>query len=250
MGKHLPWRRRRRLYAAVGLIALAMALAPLTAPAQYLRSAGGDAPGFERVQVADEDYLFFKSAARWKLSADSEIAVCWEVEGAGWPKEKALVQKVIGETWARYSALTFTGWGSCPDANFVGIRILAANQWPHTKGLGAELSGKRDGMVLNFEYALEGFTPCRQNPLMRELCTRGIAVHEFGHALGFSHEHNRDDRDSDCFKRPQGPDGDAELTPYDPDSVMNYCNPVYNNYGKLSYFDVVGLRTVYGEPRR
>jgi hypothetical protein len=36
------------------------------------------------------------------------------------------------------------------------------------------------------------------------------------------------------------------LTPYDPHSVMNYCNQKYNNDGQLSDLDVKALQQIYG----
>jgi hypothetical protein len=47
---------------------------------------------------------------------------------------------------------------------------------------------------------------------------------------------------------PQGTTGDVLLTPYDPSSVMNYCNSKYNNDGQLSELDIAGLRQLYGSP--
>ncbi len=45
----------------------------------------------------------------------------------------------------------------------------------------------------------------------------------------------------------QGPgDGAEMLTPYDPHSVMNYCNPKYNNDGRLSVWDIAALQRMYG----
>jgi hypothetical protein len=38
------------------------------------------------------------------------------------------------------------------------------------------------------------------------------------------------------------------LTPYDPESVMNYCNPVYNNDGRLSLRDIQSVQLKYGVP--
>jgi hypothetical protein len=80
---------------------------------------------------------------------------------------------------------------------------------------------------------------------MRESCIRSIAVHEFGHAIGFAHEQNRNDTPGECAEKPQGPNGDVMLTPWDLHSVMNYCNPVYNNNGVLSDDDIISVNKIY-----
>ena len=38
------------------------------------------------------------------------------------------------------------------------------------------------------------------------------------------------------------------LTPYDPQSIMNYCNTSWNNGGKLSALDQVAVAKLYGTP--
>jgi len=106
-----------------------------------------------------------------------------------------------------------------------------------------------DGMVLNFTF--QHWSPsCSGDPAQRKLCIVSIAVHEFGHSIGLAHEQNRPDAPGECAQLAQGPDGDKLMTPYDPTSVMNYCNPVYNNNGKLSDLDAKAVRELYGPPAK
>ncbi len=78
-------------------------------------------------------------------------------------------------------------------------------------------------------------------------------LHEFGHALGLSHEHVRSDADAPCTESGYG--GTAStgfMTPYDRDSVMHYkfssCG-IDGNYGYsgLSHWDRLALHILYPE---
>jgi YVTN family beta-propeller protein len=82
----------------------------------------------------------------------------------------------------------------------------------------------------------------------QEHCIRVIAVHEFGHALGFAHEQNRPDRPATCTDAPQGTQGDTLVGAWDLQSVMNYCNPTYNGNGRPSATDIEMVQRYYGTP--
>jgi hypothetical protein len=183
----------------------------------------------------------------WQLGAGSNIYVCWENPSSQFQPEMDLVRQEISETWERNSRLRFTGWQKCAIENR-GIRIQIddsdPNNGPHTVGLGRQIDGIRNGMVLNFTFT-KWSTSCQAT---RAYCIKAIAGHEFGHAIGFAHEQNRPDTPGECREAPQGENGDKLLTPYDPHSIMDYCNAKWNNDGQLSDLDIDALHQLYGTP--
>jgi hypothetical protein len=112
---------------------------------------------------------------------------------------------------------------------------------------------------LNFDFERFNFRDdCTDSTADRRRCIEVVAIHEFGHALAFEHEHEQ--ADSTC---PYGDvfmqdwfiaEGDTPITPYDEHSIMNYCN--YEMwYGSpdsvddwLSSGDASGLAELYGPP--
>lgn len=211
-------------------------------------AAGSDEFQFDRVTVEDQDFGYVLKKAVWKFSRGEKIIfVCWEELEDGFSQEREWVRSAVSETWQRHSALKFEGWGLCAERN-AGIRIRVSDtptlNGPHVKKLGSFLDDMPEGMVLNFTFN-HWSHDCKST---REYCIRAIAVHEFGHALALAHEQNRHDAPGECQLLRQGSDGDLLLTPYDAESVMNYCNKKYNNDGKLSEHDIETVQELYCAP--
>jgi hypothetical protein len=166
------------------------------------------------------------------------------------------VREAITETWQKAldipglpedEKIAFVNWERCPDDTQRLVRIGVEDAKPHTTGLGTSSNvGPLSGPSVVFNFEFENWSPdCRLDTMTRRGCITTIAAHEFGHVLGFSHEQNRPDTPESCKDAPQGPDGDTLIGKWDSDSVLNYCNPKWNNGGRLSQDDIRGVQLAY-----
>jgi Astacin (Peptidase family M12A) len=208
--------------------------------------AQADDLSFPVISTAQQSYGYILDKAKWsnKYVSPVVLSVCWENPSAQFASQMAAVREAVTNSWQANSALSFQGWDNPCGAAGANIRIRIADIGPYTKGLGIQIDDMPDGMVLNFTFGAWGQS-CR-SPDLYTSCIKSIAVHEFGHALGFAHEQNRPDTPGECLQPAQGENGDVMLTPWDPKSVMNYCNQIYNNDGNLSAGDLQSVHRVYG----
>jgi hypothetical protein len=249
---------RAPLNTAALLYAAGMLLAGTTAGyAQIPKMQGSTIPFYSvgTLNLGDDLKPFFivDKAHVWPTH---KIEVCWEPGAESYNDERQAVQAAVTTHIEQNSDFRFINWLACDTDQKARIRILV-NDTPSESEVGYRhfhtlLSG--DGtfpthMEMNFTFR-QWNKNCGLNDNYRMRCITTIAVHEFLHALGALHEQISKDlqtKDSNCWALYKAfPDIHGEspvpLTVYDPDSIMNYCRPIYSEPTRLSNLDLIGLK--------
>lgn len=190
-----------------------------------------------RISHAQENAFALRSS-KWDTNT---IEVTWINPTEADAQERAWVQEAITNSWQLAGDIAFTNWGKTTISTR-GIRIKISDETPRTTRLGKRLEEEGEMMILNFTF--NNWSPEMKG--RRKDYIIATAVHEFGHALGFAHQHNVKDCNV-CDADPQGSTDDYFIPSCDINSVMNYCNPEYAGWGKLSHGDIVAVTTLYGK---
>lgn len=190
----------------------------------------------------------------WPITLPTtQIPVCWINPTAADQAKRAIVQNAVARTWEAVSNVRFVGWAECPMPFDIttnkSIRILIEESWPRSV-VGKSITNISPGMHLNFTFTDPIWSACSTSISQINYCIDAIAVHEFGHALGFAHEQNRPDTPSWCNDQEprSGTFGNFTIGNWDAESVMNYCNSKWNGNGNLSATDILTVQTYYGKP--
>lgn len=174
----------------------------------------------------------------------------------GYQTEKQWIHDALQKTWTAESGVTIRGWDDLCSTSGLGknvrLNFISGDISTTTPGhdyLGVEVNGYSPGIRFALHESYQGS--------VRQFLIMADGVHEFGHAIGFAHEQNRDDTNRTlCTSETQGADGNYTFGPWDPDSIMNYCRiEMTNRYFdgtidemRLSGTDIWAAGAIYGAP--
>jgi hypothetical protein len=160
------------------------------------------------------------------------------------------------------AGIGLVGWEECQlsemNARVIRVTFNLVHNWKGSSigaGGGLSMVGSAPyscgtscrGGTMRLDIGSEGIYPTSgtwaRDFVMKQ--TRATAVHEFGHALGLLHEHERIDAPGceDFDRNIQNTDRNVFVGEFDANSIMNYCHN--RELTTLSEGDVAGLKYLY-----
>jgi hypothetical protein len=183
------------------------------------------------------------------------VNVCWMPDSApNLDAQKDWVRLAIESSWMSVTNVRFVGWKTCPASgpgDYYKLRAMAGAGWGNSYDGAARALRPLSDPESSADLGLGG----------PRSTVEAVAVHEFGHALGFDHEefHPLISVYEPLLGSSQYPLCQAgnpaghtpmELYEYDKDSVMGYCHLSVEGSGRLSELDVKHVQMKYGAPTR
>jgi len=180
----------------------------------------------------------------WADYSDT-IPVCWK--NSGFEDEKMVIASAIAESWGEKSDLRFVWHGECPNSSDLYLSVRITDEY------GASACKKSP---TGMRAANDTEASCRFRLGGASLAgLYGLAAHEFGHMIGFDHEHQHPEAGPqtsatpNCVPSPTA--GSLYPVGHDPWSTMSYSYCLPTGRSKLrtpSGQDLLGLQMLYGAP--
>jgi hypothetical protein len=161
----------------------------------------------ERDETLQEGASDDELASTNKWSAKT-IRVCWMNQPTNHATARTQVRDAIREIEQK-SRLRFTGWVACTTADNPAIRI-------EDSAAGDSYVGPKSTTAATMHLDLEALGP---NPSW----LRQSALHEFSHAVGLRHEHQRLGSPCRVDGETTPPTDSIAYGPFDDRSITNYC---------------------------
>jgi hypothetical protein len=172
------------------------------------------------------------------------------------------IKNHVTTDYSNKAGIGLVGWNSCTSADrsarIIRVTFNRVHNWSGYSiraGGGLSMVGASSygcgtgcqGGTMRIDVSRDGQYP-RSGTWARNFAstqTRATAVHEFGHALGLLHEHERTDAPGcgDYETKVRNNDWNVYVGNFDTNSIMNYCHN--SSLSTLSPGDVAGLKYLY-----